>query len=88
MFISSYGETVVKIIKILLSHSKNLDEEKIRGFLYSNFPNDLMRDLEYDDPKAIARALKLLNVKTKIPDDEFDLHHHDADSSDGEAPDA
>ncbi len=75
----------MKIIKILLSHSKNLDEEKIRSFLYSNFPNNLMRDLEYDDPKAITRALKLLNVKTKISEDDFDLHHHDTEGADGDS---
>ena len=55
----------MKIIKILLSHSKNMSEDSIRAFIQSNFPNEMVRGLEYDDPKTIERALKLLGIDPK-----------------------
>jgi hypothetical protein len=56
-------ENTMKIIKILLKVTKNMSEEAIKDFLYKNLPADILTGLEYDDPKAISRALKLLGVK-------------------------
>lgn len=53
----------MKIVKILLKASKNMSEESIKAFIYNNFPADILRGLEYDDPKTISRVLKMLNIK-------------------------
>ncbi len=54
-----------------------MNEEKLRDFLYKNLPGEVLKGLEYDDPKAISRALKMLGVKEpkKEPHDDEDDYH-------------
>ena len=72
----------MKIVKILLSHSKNMNEEQIKSFLQKNLPSDTLQGLEHDDPKAIARTLKMLGINATIPtqliEDDYipDAHEH------------
>lgn len=62
-----------------------MTEESVKEFLKKNFPTDLLQALEYDDPKAIARALKLLGLNSKIPEDADNHHSNDADSGEASA---
>ena len=54
----------MKFIKILQKH-KDANEEEIKSFIYKNMSEEMLRGLEYDDPKAIQRALKLFGVVDK-----------------------
>ena len=54
----------MKFIKILQKH-KDASEEEIKSFIYKNMSEEMLRGLEYDDPKAIQRALKLFGVIDK-----------------------
>ncbi len=58
----------MKIIKILLKVSKNMNEQQLKDFIYKNLPQELLAGLEYDDPKAIALTLKMLNLKAPKKD--------------------
>lgn len=57
----------MKIVKILMGHSRNMGEAEIRAFLSKNLPNDVLQALEVDDPKAINRTLKLLGINATVP---------------------
>ena len=58
----------MKITKILMEHSKNMNENQIKDFLLKNMPRDVLQGLEYDDPKTIERVLKLLKIKISDKD--------------------
>ena len=51
----------MKIVKIL-KKVKNADENQIKSFIYKNLSQELINGLEYDDPHALKRALKLFGV--------------------------
>lgn len=51
----------MKFIKILQKH-KNASEDQIKSFIYKNMSEDMLRGLEYDDPKVIKRALKMFGI--------------------------
>jgi hypothetical protein len=69
----------MKIIKILLKASKNMSEGQLRDFLVKNMPKEILTGLEYDDPKMISRALKLLGVKEPKKDQLEDKPPYDDD---------
>jgi hypothetical protein len=72
----------VKIIEILKKH-RPVDESVLKKFIYENLPQEMIRGLEYDDPKAINRALKLVGIKeTYVPSK--DLYKIEDDASDSE----
>lgn len=56
----------MKIVKTIQKH-REMSEEDIKNFIYRNFPDELIRGLEYDEPKAMMRALKLLGIKAAPP---------------------
>ena len=56
----------MKIIKIIKSHSKNMSEEEIKSFLYKNMSQEMIRGIEYDDPRTINRVLKLLGIDHRV----------------------
>ena len=51
----------MKFIKILQKY-KDASEEQIKSFIYKNMSDDMLKSLEYDDPKAIKRALKMFGI--------------------------
>lgn len=57
---------IVKIIKSL----KNASEEDIKKFIYKNMSQEMLTGLEYDDPKTIARALKMFGIDPKLANEE------------------
>ena len=63
----------MKIVKILLKHTKNMSEDRIRDFIYKNMTQEMIRGLEYDDPKTIERALRSLGIEHK--DDSMKVMH-------------
>ena len=56
----------MQIIKLVTEHNQSLSESFVKEFIYGNFPDEMIRGLEYDDPKAITRALKWLGLEDKI----------------------
>lgn len=66
----------MKIIKIIKSHSKNMTEDEIKSFLYKNMSDEMVRGLEYDDPKTINRVLKLLGIDHKVKEMESGSPEH------------
>lgn len=56
--------TTLKIIKIIKS-CKGATEDEIKTFIYRNLSREMITGLEYDDPKTIARALKLFGIDPK-----------------------
>lgn len=62
----------MKVIKIIKENSKNMSEDSIKDFLYKNFPAEIIRGLEYDDPKTIERAMKLLGIEYKSEESDFE----------------
>lgn len=55
----------MKIIKIIKS-VRGATEDEIKDFLYRNLSREMLMGLEYDDPKTIARALKLFGIDPKM----------------------
>lgn len=51
----------MKFIKILQKH-KDATDEQIKSFIYKNMSEEMLRGLEYDDPKAIKRALRMFGI--------------------------
>lgn len=66
----------MKIVKIIQKYRK-VSDDMIKGFIYKNMSQEMINGLEYDDPKVIARALKLLGIDHKDKDDA----RHEADGS-------
>ena len=69
----------MKIIRILMNHSRNLSEADVREFLDKNMPREILHGLAYDDPKTISRVLKMLNIsdpKAKESARALEEHHH------------
>jgi hypothetical protein len=54
----------VKIIKIIKS-CRSATEDEIKTFIYRNMSREMIAGLEYDDPKTIARALKMFGIDPK-----------------------
>lgn len=51
----------MKFIKILQKY-KEASDEQIKLFIYKNMSEEMLRGLEYDDPQAIKRALKMFGI--------------------------
>lgn len=51
----------MKIVKIIRAY-KNVSEDEVRAFLYKNLPQEAIQGLEHDDPKTIARTLKMFGI--------------------------
>jgi|TARA_B100000315_G_C14385532_1_gene499479 hypothetical protein len=51
----------MKIIKIIQKH-KPASADQIKSFIYKNMSSEMIAGLEYDDPKAIKRALKMFGI--------------------------
>lgn len=54
----------MKIIKIIKS-CRSATEDEIKTFIYRNMSREMIAGLEYDDPKTIARALKMFGIDPK-----------------------
>ncbi len=59
----------MKIVKIIKS-IRNASEADIKDFIYKNMSQEMLTGLEYDDPKTIARALKLFGIDPKFATEE------------------
>ena len=56
----------MKIVKIISQQiNSRMNDKQIREFIYKNLTGEMIRGLEYDDPKTIDRALKLLGLTPK-----------------------
>ena len=54
----------MKIIKLIKEY-RNASEDEIKNFIYRNMSDEMISGLEYDDPKTMARALKLFGIDPK-----------------------
>lgn len=59
----------MKIVKIIKS-VRNATEDEIKSFIYKNMSQEMISGLEYDDPKTIARALKMFGIDPKTVNSE------------------
>lgn len=59
----------MKIIKIIQKY-RQISEESVRNFIYRNMPQEMINGLEYDDPKTIIRALRLLGIEHREKEDD------------------
>ncbi len=55
----------MKIVKVIKS-ARGATEEEIKSFIYKNFSQEMIRGLEYDDPKTIMRALKMFGLDPNL----------------------
>ena len=58
----------MKIIKIIQKY-RQISDQGIKDFIYRNMSQEMINGLEYDDPRTIARALKLLGIDHKEDDE-------------------
>lgn len=67
----------MKIVKIIKS-CRSATEDEIKSFIYKNMSKEMIAGLEYDDPKTIARALKMFGIDPKnvTTDEKDDKNHH------------
>ena len=56
----------MKILKIIKNHSRNMDEDEIKTFLYKNLSREMIQGIEHDDPGTIDRVLRLLNIEFRV----------------------
>ena len=52
----------MKFVKIFLEYRKTTESE-LKKYIQKNMTQEMINGLEYDDPKAIKRALKMFGIE-------------------------